>query len=177
MSSVLTQYRPVIGLECHVQLKTASKLFSPAPNRFGDGPNENVDWVDAGLPGVLPVPNETAVAFALRLGVALGCQIRRTNVFARKHYFYPDLPKGYQISQFDQPICEGGAITISTAAGERQVKLTRIHIEEDAGKLVHEAGGRQSYVDLNRAGTPLLEVVSEPDLYSAEEAMAYFRAL
>jgi aspartyl-tRNA(Asn)/glutamyl-tRNA(Gln) amidotransferase subunit B len=177
MASALSKYEPVIGLECHVQLKTASKLFSPAPNRFGDGPNENVDLVDAGLPGVLPVPNTKAVAFAVRLGVALGCTIRQENVFARKHYFYPDLPKGYQISQFDRPICEGGAITITTAQGEREVKLTRIHIEEDAGKLVHEDGGPQSYVDLNRAGTPLLEVVSEPDLFSAEEAMAYFRAL
>ncbi len=175
--SVHHDYETVIGLECHVQLQTASKLFSPARNRYGDAPNENVDVVDAGLPGVLPVPNRRAVEFAVRLGLALGCDIHLTNVFARKHYFYPDLPKGYQISQFARPICTGGSVTIETDQGEREVRLTRIHIEEDAGKTLHRPGETASFCDYNRAGTPLLEVVSEPDLFSADEAMAYYKAL
>ena len=175
--SIFDTYEIVIGLECHVQLLTQSKLFSPARNRYGDAPNTNVDVVDIALPGVLPVLNEAAVQQALRLGLALGCDIRRKNVFARKHYFYPDLPKGYQISQFDQPICEGGSVAIETTQGQMRVGLTRIHIEEDAGKNLHVESGNASYCDYNRAGTPLVEVVSEPDMRSAEEAMAYMRTL
>ena len=170
-------FETVVGLECHVQLQTASKLFSPAPNRFGDAPNHNVDVVDVGLPGTLPVVNARVAEYAVRLGLALGCQIANTSVFARKHYFYPDLAKGYQISQFERPICEGGAVEIELDDGQRKaIGLTRIHIEEDAGKLTHQPGG-DSLVDYNRAGTPLLEVVSEPELRSAKEAMAWFRAL
>ena len=175
--SVFDAYETVIGLECHVQLSTASKLFSPAPSHYGDAPNTNVDVVDAGLPGVLPVLNSRAVDFAIRLGLALGCTVRRHSVFSRKHYFYPDLPKGYQISQFDLPICEGGSIEIETEAGPQRIGITRIHIEEDAGKNLHVEGGKSSFCDYNRAGTPLLEVVSEPDIRSSEVAMAYFKAL
>jgi aspartyl-tRNA(Asn)/glutamyl-tRNA(Gln) amidotransferase subunit B len=177
MGSVFSQYETVVGLECHVQLKTQSKLFSPAKNSYGDPPNTNVDVVDLGLPGVLPVLNEKAVAFAIRLGLAAGCTIRKKNIFARKHYFYPDLPKGYQISQFEAPICEGGGLTIHTEDGEKEIRLTRIHMEEDAGKNLHAEGRDVSHVDYNRAGTPLLEVVSEPDLRSADEAVAYAQAL
>lgn len=178
----LQDYEIVIGLECHVQLLTEAKLFSPARNRYGDPPNTNVDVVDAGLPGVLPVLNARAVEFALRLGLATGCRIRRHSTFARKHYFYPDLPKGYQISQYDEPLCEAGSLVVETSAGERAFGITRIHIEEDAGKTMHGAsplgeGARVSHVDYNRAGTPLLEVVTEPEMRSAEEAMAFVRAL
>ncbi len=173
----LADYETVIGLECHVQLLTAAKLFSPARNRYGDEPNTNVDVQDAGLPGVLPVLNGRVVELALRLGLALGCRIRRHSTFARKHYFYPDLPKGYQISQFDEPLCEGGALVIDTQRGERTLELTRIHVEEDAGKNLHAGDERVSYVDYNRAGTPLLEVVSEPCMRTAEEAMAFVRTL
>ncbi|MFZ9889090.1 MAG: Asp-tRNA(Asn)/Glu-tRNA(Gln) amidotransferase subunit GatB [Myxococcota bacterium] len=172
-----TAYEMVIGLECHVQLLTESKLFSPARNRYGDAPNENVDVVDAGLPGVLPVMNEKALRCALFLGLAAGCTIRRHSTFARKHYFYPDLPKGYQISQYDEPLCEGGEVLIDTGAGARSIALTRIHIEEDAGKSMHEGDERASFVDYNRAGTPLLEVVTEPVLRGADEAMAFVKAL
>jgi len=177
MAAPFDHYETVIGLECHVQLLTESKLFSPARNRYGDMPNTNVDVVDVGLPGVLPAINAQAVELAIRLGLALGCNVRRTSVFARKHYFYPDLPKGYQISQFDLPICEGGSLEIETSAGKRTIGITRIHIEEDAGKNLHVEGGKSSFCDYNRAGTPLLEVVSEPELRSAEEAMAYLKAL
>lgn len=176
--SPFDQYETVVGLECHVQLLTDSKLFSPAKNRYGDPPNENVDVVDIGLPGVLPVINARAVEFALRLGLALGCEINPRSVFARKHYFYPDLPKGYQISQYDQPLCTGGSVLIELEDGsERRIALTRIHVEEDAGKNLHVEGTRASYCDYNRAGTPLLEVVSEPELRTPEEASAYMRAL
>lgn len=176
-SSIFDRYETVIGLETHVQLDTASKLFSPAPNHYGDPPNANVDVVDAGLPGVLPVPNARAIFLAVKLGLAVGATIRRRSTFARKHYFYPDLPKGYQISQHDAPICEGGHVVIETSEGTRTVPLTRIHIEEDAGKSIHGEGQSGTLLDYNRAGTPLLEVVSEPAMRSAEEAMAYMRAL
>jgi aspartyl-tRNA(Asn)/glutamyl-tRNA(Gln) amidotransferase subunit B len=172
-----SDWEMVVGLECHVQLLTDSKLFSPARNRYGDDPNTNVDVVDAGLPGVLPVLNDKVVDFAVRLGLATDCRIRRKSTFARKHYFYPDLPKGYQISQFDEPICEHGSLLVDVGDEERRVGITRIHIEEDAGKNIHTEGGNTSFVDYNRAGTPLLEVVSEPDIRSAEEAMAYVRTL
>lgn len=171
-------YETVIGLECHVQLMTEAKLFSPARNRYGDPPNENVDVVDLGLPGVLPVLNGRAVEFAMRLGLALGCEVNLHSVFARKHYFYPDLPKGYQISQFEHPICTGGSLLLELPDGsERRINLTRIHIEEDAGKSLHLEGRNASFCDYNRAGTPLLEVVSEPELRTPEEATAYMRAL
>lgn len=176
--SPFDDYETVVGLECHVQLQTASKLFSPAQNRYGDPPNTNVDIVDLGLPGVLPVLNEKALDFALRLGVALDCDIQRRSLFARKHYFYPDLPKGYQITQYDQPLCLGGRVAIECADGSaRDIALTRIHMEEDAGKSLHLEGRRASYCDYNRAGTPLLEVVTEPVMTSAEEAAAFMRAL
>ncbi len=170
-------YEPVIGFECHVQLKTASKLFSTCKNQYGAGPNELVDVVDLGLPGVLPTLNKQAVIFAIKLGLALGCEIRKTSVFSRKHYFYPDLPKGYQISQFDKPICENGILTILLNGQKKDIRITRIHIEEDAGKNTHIEGSPESFVDFNRAGTPLLEVVSEPDIETAEEAALAFKAL
>jgi aspartyl-tRNA(Asn)/glutamyl-tRNA(Gln) amidotransferase subunit B len=170
-------YEPVIGFECHVQLKTASKLFSPCKNQYGAKPNELVDVIDLGLPGVLPSLNKQAVAFAIKLGLALGCEIRRTSVFSRKHYFYPDLPKGYQISQFDKPICENGVLTILLNGQKKDIRIMRIHIEEDAGKNTHLEGFSESYVDFNRAGTPLLEVVTQPDIKTAEEAALAFKAL
>ena len=170
-------YEPVIGFECHVQLKTASKLFSPCKNHYGEQPNELVDVIDLGLPGVLPSLNEQAVAFAIKLGLALGCEIRKTSVFSRKHYFYPDLPKGYQISQFDKPICENGILTILLNGQKKDIRIMRIHIEEDAGKNTHLEGCSESYVDFNRAGTPLLEVVTQPDIETAQEAALAFKAL
>jgi aspartyl-tRNA(Asn)/glutamyl-tRNA(Gln) amidotransferase subunit B len=166
-------WEPVIGLECHVQLATASKLFSASSTAFGGVPNSQTDPPVLGLPGALPVLNEAAVDLAIRLGLAVGATIRRRSRFARKHYFYPDLPKGYQISQYDEPLCEGGGIQV----GGRFIRLTRIHIEEDAGKNIHQPGEGLSLVDLNRAGVPLCEVVSEPDLRGADEAAEYMRAL
>ncbi|MGE0200948.1 MAG: Asp-tRNA(Asn)/Glu-tRNA(Gln) amidotransferase subunit GatB [Candidatus Melainabacteria bacterium] len=170
-----TKYESVIGLEVHVQLKTDSKLFDPSPNSFGDDPNVNIAPVCLGLPGALPVLNKNAVDFAIRLGLALNCDIAPVTKFDRKQYFYPDLPKGYQISQFDYPICAHGQLTLSTG---RTVRILRAHLEEDAGKLVHAgadqlAGSDYSLVDLNRAGAPLVEIVSEPDIRTAEEAREY----
>jgi aspartyl-tRNA(Asn)/glutamyl-tRNA(Gln) amidotransferase subunit B len=172
-------WETVIGLETHAQLSTVSKIFSGAATRFGAAPNVQACAVDIALPGVLPVLNKGAVERAIRLGLAVGGPevISRRSVFARKNYFYPDLPKGYQISQFELPIVTGGAITILTADGEKVVRLTRAHLEEDAGKSLHEDLHGMSGIDLNRAGTPLLEIVSEPDMRSAEEAVAYAKAL
>lgn len=170
--SPFSNYDVVIGLECHVQLLTNSKLFSPGKNHYGDEPNMNVDVVDAGLPGVLPVLNKRAVEFALRLGHALDCQIHRRSVFARKHYFYPDLPKGYQISQHNEPICGPGGLSYPLNGEMLLLPIERIHIEEDAGKNIHVEEGSSSYVDYNRAGTPLLEVVTTPGLKSGDQAMA-----
>lgn len=167
----------VIGLECHVQLCTRSKLFSQAPNRYGAAPNTLVTEVDAGLPGSLPVLNRQAVKYAVRLGTALQCRVQQTSSFARKHYFYPDLPKGYQITQVDHPVCLGGTLPFDGEAGEASVALERIHLEEDAGKNLHAEGAGVSYVDYNRAGAPLLEVVTKPQLYSAQDAMAAVRSL
>src|SRR5512146_3204548 len=171
----------VIGLETHAQLSTASKMFSGASTAFGAPPNAQASAVDIALPGVLPVANRGAVECALRFGLAVGATINRRSVFARKNYFYPDLPKGYQISQYELPIVQGGTVAIVTDAGAKTVRLTRAHLEEDAGKLLHEGLGQElhgmSGIDLNRAGTPLLEIVSEPDMRSAEEAVAYARAL
>ena len=171
----------VIGLETHAQLSTVSKIFSGAATAFGASPNSQACAVDLALPGVLPVANREAVNKAIRFGLAVNGNvadnINRRSVFARKNYFYPDLPKGYQISQLDLPIVKGGSVTIVTKDGEKTVRLTRAHLEEDAGKSLHEDFHGSSGIDLNRAGTPLLEIVSEPDMRSAEEAVAYARAL
>jgi len=170
------KYEPVIGLEVHVQMATNSKIFCSCSNQFGDEPNTNVCPVCLGMPGVLPVLNEKVIDFTVKAGLALNCEIREKSVFARKNYFYPDLPKAYQISQYELPICEHGHIDIDLEDGTtKRIGITRIHIEEDAGKLVHETNG--SGVDLNRTGTPLMEIVSEPDLRSAEEAKAYVQKL
>jgi len=168
----------VIGLETHAQLSTASKIFSGASTAFGAAPNTQACAVDIALPGVLPVPNRGAVERAIRFGLAVGATINRRSVFARKNYFYPDLPKGYQISQYEIPVVQGGEIRIVSATrGEIAVRLTRAHLEEDAGKSLHEDFHGMTGIDLNRAGTPLLEIVSEPDLRSAQEAVAYAKAL
>jgi aspartyl-tRNA(Asn)/glutamyl-tRNA(Gln) amidotransferase subunit B len=173
-------WESVIGLEVHAQLRTRSKLFSSAPNAFGAEPNTQTTEVDLGMPGVLPMLNEAAVELALRAGIGLGCKIRPVSRFARKHYFYPDLPKGYQISQYEEPYAEGGAVPIELEGEQREVPLTRIHMEEDAGKSIHDdaiTGMDASHVDLNRAGVPLIEIVSQPALRSAVEAGAYLRSL
>ena len=167
----------VIGLETHAQLSTVSKMFSGSSTAFGAAPNTQASAVDIALPGVLPVANKGAVERAIRFGLAIGAKINRTSVFARKNYFYPDLPKGYQISQYELPIVQGGAISIITKAGEKSIRLTRAHLEEDAGKSLHEDFQGMSGIDLNRAGTPLLEIVSEPEMRSAEEAVAYAKTL
>ncbi len=169
----------VIGLETHAQLSTASKMFSGGSTAFGAPPNTQANAVDIALPGVLPVANKGAIERAIRFGLAVGGEkvINRRSVFARKNYFYPDLPKGYQISQYELPIVKGGEIRILTKNGEKAIRLTRAHLEEDAGKSLHEAFQDMSGIDLNRAGVPLLEIVSEPDMRSAEEAVAYAKAL
>jgi aspartyl-tRNA(Asn)/glutamyl-tRNA(Gln) amidotransferase subunit B len=169
----------VIGLETHAQLSTRSKMFSGASTQFGAPPNTQASAVDIALPGVLPVANRGAVERAIRFGLAVGGEkvINRRSVFARKNYFYPDLPKGYQISQYELPIIKGGEIRILTKGGEKVIRLTRAHLEEDAGKSLHEDFHGMSGIDLNRAGTPLLEIVSEPDMRSAEEAVTYAKAL
>jgi aspartyl-tRNA(Asn)/glutamyl-tRNA(Gln) amidotransferase subunit B len=179
MSSVSNYpgWEVVIGLEVHTQLKTKSKIFSGASTEFGLEPNTQASSVDLGLPGVLPVANLEAARMAVKFGLAIDAHINRTNVFARKNYFYPDLPKGYQISQMDLPIVGEGKLTISTANGEKVIGITRAHLEEDAGKSLHEDFQGMTGIDLNRAGTPLLEIVSEPDMRSAAEAVAYLRKL
>jgi aspartyl-tRNA(Asn)/glutamyl-tRNA(Gln) amidotransferase subunit B len=169
-------YEAVIGLEVHVQLATRTKIFSISSAAFGAEPNQHTDPVCLALPGALPVLNRAAVDAAVRLGLACGCHIRPRCRFSRKHYFYPDLPKGFQISQYDEPLCEGGAVTFRLNGDVRQVKLTRIHMEDDAGKNVHDSSG-VSFVDYNRAGVPLCEIVSEPDLRSADEAAEFLRAI
>ncbi len=171
------KWEVVIGLETHAQLSTRSKIFSGAATAFGAAPNAQACAVDIALPGVLPVLNREAVAKAIRFGLAVGARINPRSIFARKNYFYPDLPKGYQISQYEIPIVEGGALTILVDGSEKTVRLTRAHLEEDAGKSLHEDFHGATGIDLNRAGTPLLEIVSEPDMRSAAEAVAYARAL
>lgn len=171
------EFETVIGLETHVQLSTASKMFCGSSTEFGADPNEFTDPVTLGLPGALPVINRRAVEFAMMLGTAMNCEIRSFNRFARKHYFYPDLPKGYQISQFEEPICERGHISIQLNGATRTIGIKRIHMEEDAGKNIHDSRTGSSLIDLNRAGVPLLEIVSEPDLRSPAEAAAYLRTL
>jgi len=166
----------VVGIETHAQLVTLSKIFSAASTAFGAPPNTQASAVDLALPGTLPVLNRAAVEHAIRFGLAIGATINRRSIFARKNYFYPDLPKGYQISQYESPIVQGGTLRIITAEGEKSIPLTRAHLEEDAGKLLHGVRGT-SGVDFNRAGTALLEIVSEPDLRGAKEAVAYAKAL
>ena len=167
----------VIGLEVHAELLTASKIFCGCSAAFGGPPNTNVCPVCLGMPGVLPVLNRRAVAFAIRAGLATGCSIAPRSVFARKNYFYPDLPKGYQISMYELPLCTGGAVDIPLDGTSRRIGLTRIHMEEDTGKNIHDAAVSGSLVDFNRSGVPLLEIVSEPELRSPEEAGAYLRTL
>lgn len=172
------QYETVIGLEVHAQLLTQSKLFCAASTSFGQAPNSNTDPVTLALPGVLPVLNKAAVAMAIKAGLATGCSIAPKSIFARKNYFYPDLPKGYQISQYEIPICSSGHLDIKVDENTKRVGIQRIHLEEDAGKLIHDRGDPEhSHVDLNRAGIPLIETVSEPDMRSAQEASAYLKKL
>ncbi len=168
-------YEAVIGLEVHAQLLTDSKIFCGCSTRFGSEPNTQVCPICLGMPGVLPKLNKKVVQFAVMLGLTTGCRINKNSLFARKNYFYPDLPKGYQISQYELPICEKGQLIIKLNGKEKPIGITRIHMEEDAGKLIHE--GAFSLVDLNRTGTPLLEIVSEPDIRSSEEAIAYLKEL
>ena len=171
-------WETVIGLETHAQLSTVSKIFSGASTAFGAPPNTQASAVDIALPGVLPVANRGAVERAIRFGLAVGATVNRRSIFARKNYFYPDLPKGYQISQYETPVVQGGAIAIqSPTRGEIRVQLTRAHLEEDAGKSLHADFHGQTGIDLNRAGTPLLEIVSEPDMRSSAEAVAFAKAL
>ena len=167
----------VIGLEIHVQLSTKSKLFSGGSTEFGAESNTHVDLIDMGLPGVLPVANKEAFYKAIRFGLATGANINQTSTFDRKNYFYPDLPKGYQITQMTKPIVENGSIKIVTDDSEKIVNITRAHLEEDAGKSIHDLFEGETGVDLNRAGTPLLEIVSEPEISDAKEAVAYFKAI
>ena len=168
-------WEAVIGLEVHVELKTGRKIFCSCRARFGDEPNTSVCPVCLGMPGALPVLSDEAVALAVRAGLALGCTVNRTSWFDRKNYYYPDLPKGYQITQLERPVCVGGAVPIRTSEGEKRIPLVRIHMEEDAGKLIHR--GDETLVDYNRAGVPLIEIVSEPALRSPEEAKAYLNSL
>jgi aspartyl-tRNA(Asn)/glutamyl-tRNA(Gln) amidotransferase subunit B len=171
------KWETVIGIETHAQLSTRSKIFSGASTAFGAAPNTQACGVDIALPGVLPVLNRGAVERAIRFGLAVGAKVNRRSVFARKNYFYPDLPKGYQISQYEIPIVAGGSVAIQLDGAEKRVRLTRAHLEEDAGKSLHEDFHGASGIDLNRAGTPLLEIVSEPDMRSAQEAVAYAKVL
>jgi aspartyl-tRNA(Asn)/glutamyl-tRNA(Gln) amidotransferase subunit B len=175
-----SKYEPVIGLEVHVQLLTESKIFCSCSTKFGNPPNTNVCPVCLGMPGVLPVLNRRAVEFAVLAAMALNCRINETSIFARKNYFYPDLPKGYQISQYDKPLAEFGSIEVNYDGGKKKIGITRIHLEEDAGKSLHEGfadAGEKTAIDLNRTGVPLIEIVSEPDMSTPEEAYEYLTRL
>ena len=176
-AALVRGYEVVIGLETHAQLSTASKIFSGAATAFGAAPNTQACALDLALPGTLPVMNRGAVERAIRFGLAVGARVATQSIFARKNYFYPDLPKGYQISQYEIPVVQGGEVSFLLGEQHRTVRLTRAHLEEDAGKSLHEDFGGDSGIDLNRAGTPLLEIVSEPDLRSSAEAVAYARTL
>lgn len=177
MSDTTQQYEAVIGLEVHAQLSTQTKLFCGDTTLFGQEPNTQVSAISLGHPGTLPKTNEAAVRYAIMMGFACGCTITRDNYFARKNYFYPDLPKGYQISQHTTPICTGGTVQITTSLGQRSIQLNRIHLEEDAGKSIHDIDSDNTLIDLNRAGTPLIEIVTEPDLHTSEEAYEYVTAI
>ena len=177
---MIARYEPVIGLEVHVQLATATKIFCGCPTSFGAPPNTNVCPVCLGLPGALPVLSREAVELAIKGALALNCQVRAHSRFARKNYFYPDLPKGYQISQYDEPLAEHGFVDIVVDGVSKRIGVTRVHMEDDAGKSMHDGfkdSDRYSYVDLNRSGTPLIEIVSEPDMRSSDEAHAYLTEL
>src|SRR6267154_742917 len=172
----MADWEVVIGLEIHAQLSTKSKLFSGAATTYGAPPNTQANLIDLGYPGVLPVLNASAVQMAAKFGLAIGANVAKRSVFARKNYFYPDLPKGYQISQYELPVVARGSLNIMLEDGAvKTVGITRAHLEEDAGKSLHEGLAHASGIDLNRAGTPLLEIVSEPDLRSAKEAVAYMK--
>lgn len=177
MSDIYSKYETVIGLEVHAQLLTQSKLFCSDSAAFGGAPNTHISAISLAHPGTLPRMNRKAAEYAIKLGLACHCEIEKDNYFARKNYFYPDLPKGYQVSQHTAPICKGGYVPVVTDAGSRQIQLNRIHLEEDAGKLLHDQDPANSYVDYNRAGVPLVEIVSEPDMHTSDEAYAYLTEL
>src|SRR5437764_2901984 len=177
MSKLIHGYEVVIGFETHAQLSTQSKIFSRAPTSFGAEPNTQASPVDLALPGTLPGMNGSAVERALRFGLAIGAHVAPRSIFARKNYFYPDLPKGYQISQYEIPVVQGGVVEFYLGDEKKSVRLVRAHLEEDAGKSLHEDFVGQSGIDLNRAGTPLLEIVTEPDMRSSDEAVAYAKEL